>query len=144
VDKVQVKYEMLRAHMVDGVSATAAAAAHGYSRAAFYLVSAAFERAGMTGLLDERPGRRGPLKITPEILAFLAEAPPGVSGADLAGLIAWPTSEPVFSGRVLGGKRPRWSPYDDPRMDALAAGFAFLLGADSDQAADALMEELVR
>ena len=88
VDKVQVKYEMLRAHAVDGVSATASAAAHGYSRAAFYLVSAAFERAGMNGLLDERPGRRGPLKITPEILAFLAQAPPGVSGADLAGQIS--------------------------------------------------------
>ena len=83
-----MKYEMLRAHAVDGVSATAAAASHGYSRAAFYLVSAAFERAGMTGLLDERPGRRGPLKITPEILAFLAQAPPEASGADLAGQIA--------------------------------------------------------
>lgn len=88
VDKVQVKYEMLRAHVVDGVSATVAAASHGYSRAAFYLVSAAFERAGMTGLLDERPGRRGPLKITPDILAFLAQAPPEASGADLAGQIA--------------------------------------------------------
>ena len=88
VDKVQVKYEMLRAHAVDGVSATAAAAGHGYSRAAFYLVAGAFERAGMTGLLDERPGRRGPVKITPEILEFLAQAPPGASGADLAGQIA--------------------------------------------------------
>jgi len=87
-DKVQVKYEMLRAHAVDGVSATAAAAAHGYSRAAFYLVSGAFERTGMTGLLDERPGRRGPVKITPEILAFLVQAPAGVSGADLAGQVA--------------------------------------------------------
>ena len=87
-DKVQVKYEMLRAHAVDGVSATAAAAGHGYSRAAFYLVAGAFERAGMTGLLDERPGRRGPVKITPEILEFLAQAPPGASGADLAGQIA--------------------------------------------------------
>ena len=88
VDKVQVKYEMLRAHAVDGVSATAAAAGHGYSRAAFYLVAGAFERAGMTGLLDDRPGRRGPVKITPEILEFLAQAPPGASGADLAGQIA--------------------------------------------------------
>ena len=62
----------------------------------------------------------------------------------LAGLIAWPTSEPVFSGPVLGGARPRWSPYDDPRLDALAAGFAFLLGADSDRATDVMMEVLVR
>ena len=87
-DKVQVKYEMLRAHAVDGVSATAAAAMHGYSRAAFYLVSAAFERSGMTGLLDERPGRRGPVKITPEILAFLVQAPAGESGADLVSQVA--------------------------------------------------------
>jgi hypothetical protein len=48
-DKVQVKYEMLRAHLLDGVSVTAAAAAHGYSRAGFYLVAAAFEQAGMSG-----------------------------------------------------------------------------------------------
>ena len=88
VDKVQVKYEMLRAHAVDGVGATASAAAHGYSRAAFYLVAAAFEHAGMTGLLDERPGRRGPVKVTPEILEFLAQAPADASGADLAGQVA--------------------------------------------------------
>lgn len=62
-DKVQVKYEMLRAHVVDGQSATAAASSHGYSRASFYLVQAAFERSGMVGLLDERPGRRGPVNL---------------------------------------------------------------------------------
>jgi hypothetical protein len=28
----------------------------------------------MLGLLDERRGRRGPLKLTPEILAYLEEA----------------------------------------------------------------------
>ena len=32
LDKVQVKYEMLRTHVVDGVPVTEAAAAHGYSR----------------------------------------------------------------------------------------------------------------
>ncbi len=53
-DKVQVKYEMLRAHLVDGWPVTEAAAAHGYSRAAFYLVTASFGQLGMTGLLDER------------------------------------------------------------------------------------------
>ncbi|MCA1678104.1 MAG: helix-turn-helix domain-containing protein, partial [Actinobacteria bacterium] len=58
-DKVQVKYEMLRANVLGDQTATAAAAAHGYSRASFYLVSAAFEQAGMVGLVDERPGRRG-------------------------------------------------------------------------------------
>ena len=87
-DKVQVKYEMLRAHAVDGVSVTTAAAAHGYSRAAFYLVRDAFDERGMAGLLDERRGRKGPVKLTPEILAWLAAADPARSGADLADDIA--------------------------------------------------------
>jgi transposase len=86
-DKVQVKYEMLRAHLVEGETATAAAAAHGYSRASFYLVARAFEEAGMVGLLDERPGRRGPVKLSPEVLAFLEarmRERPEASGAELA------------------------------------------------------------
>jgi|ERR1700674_108718 transposase len=83
-DKVQVKYEMLRAHVMDGLSATAAAEQHGYSRAAFYLITAAFDKAGMRGMLDEPRGRRGPLKLTPEVLAFLASADRGLSGAQLA------------------------------------------------------------
>ena len=84
VDKVQVKYEMLRAHVLEGLSATAAAEQHGYSRAAFYLVTTAFDEAGMRGLLDERRGRRGPLKLTPEVLAFLTSADRSLSGAELA------------------------------------------------------------
>lgn len=86
-DKVQVKYEMLRAHLLEGDSVTAAAATHGYSRASFYLVARAFEESGMVGLLDERPGRRGPVKLSPEVLAFLQarrRERPGASGAELA------------------------------------------------------------
>jgi transposase len=83
-DKVQVKYEMLRAHVVDGVAVTAAAATHGYSRAAFYLVAAAFEEAGMAGLVDERRGRRGPLKLTAEIAAFITAADPALSGVEVS------------------------------------------------------------
>jgi transposase len=83
LDKVQVKYEMLRAHVVDGLSATAAAERHGYSRAAFYLIAAAFDDAGMRGLLDEPRGRRGPLKLTSDVMAFVASADPTLSGARL-------------------------------------------------------------
>ena len=83
-DKVQVKYEMLRAHIVDGLSATAAAEHHGYSRAAFYLIVAAFEDQGMQGLVDGRRGRRGPLKLTPEIVNFIAGTGSEVSSAHLA------------------------------------------------------------
>ena len=76
-DKVQVKYEMLRAHVVDGQSVVGAAAEHGYSRAAFYLVLAAFSESGMSGLLDESRGRRGPVKLRPEIVTFLRESAAG-------------------------------------------------------------------
>jgi hypothetical protein len=70
-DKVQVKYEMLRAHLTGHVPVTAAAAAHGYSRAAFYLVAAAFAET---------------VKLGPEIAEFIRSAPPA-SGAALAGQV---------------------------------------------------------
>jgi len=83
LDKVQVKYEMLRAHIVDSVRVSSAASAHGYSRAAFYLAVANFEEKGMLGLLDERRGRRGPLKLTAELVAYLQGAESSRSGAEL-------------------------------------------------------------
>jgi hypothetical protein len=70
-DKVQVNYEVLRAHFADGKPAARAARAHGYSRAAFYLVAASFADAGMSGLVDERRGRRGPVKRGPQIAEFI-------------------------------------------------------------------------
>ena len=65
--------------------------------------------------------------------AVLAGTPPmGLVAArfargGLAGLIAWPASEPVFEAVFAGGQRPRWSPHADARLDALAAGFALIL-----------------
>ena len=61
---------------------TEAAAAHGYSRPAFYLVLASFEQLGM-GLLDERRGRRGPVKLRPKIVEFIRSQTHG-SGAKVA------------------------------------------------------------
>src|SRR5258707_3295943 len=85
-DKVQVKYEMLRAHLVDGRPVTGAAAAHGYSRAAFYLVLTSFSQAGMVGLLGQPRGRRGPVKLRPEIVEFIRAADAGP--VQLAGQVA--------------------------------------------------------
>src|SRR5512140_804550 len=56
-DKVQVKYEMLRAHVVDGESATTAARAHGYSRASFYESTDASVGC-VTGVVGVGRGRR--------------------------------------------------------------------------------------
>jgi hypothetical protein len=52
----------------------------------------------------------------------------------LPGLIAWPSAEPVFDAALLGAARPPWSPHADPRLDALAAGFALLLSAGREDA----------
>jgi hypothetical protein len=46
----------------------------------------------------------------------------------LAGLIAWPAAEPVFSARLAGATRPAWTPHVDPRLEALAGGYELLLG----------------
>jgi len=53
----------------------------------------------------------------------------------LAGLIAWPAAEPSFTAELAGARRPAWSPHADPRLDALAAGFAVLLGSGPGAAA---------
>lgn len=87
LDKLQVKYEMLRAHVVDGMSVTAAADTYGYSRAGFYVIWSGFDDRGMAGLIDERPGRRGPLKISPDIARFVQDAESALSGAALSELI---------------------------------------------------------
>jgi hypothetical protein len=47
----------------------------------------------------------------------------------LAGLITWPTAEPVFVAELLAAARPAWTPHEDPRVAALAAGYEFLLDA---------------
>jgi len=72
-DLVQVKYEMLRRVQQDGQSVTATAAAFGVSRPAFYAAQAAWHAAGLVGLVPARPGPRRGHKLTPEVVAFLAE-----------------------------------------------------------------------
>jgi hypothetical protein len=45
----------------------------------------------------------------------------------LAGLIAWPAAEPDFRAELAGAARPPWTPGADPREQALAACYQFLL-----------------
>jgi transposase len=70
-DELQVKYEMLRAHFVDGQPVTAVCAAFGYSRQTFYVLRDRFARRGLAGLRDGRPGPQGPVKCTADVVAFL-------------------------------------------------------------------------
>ena len=50
----------------------------------------------------------------------------------LAGLIVWPATEPIYTTVVLGAERPAWTPYDDPRLDALASGYELILNVPLD------------
>ena len=91
LDKVQVKYEMLRAHAVDGQSVVTTAAAYGCSRETFYQALRAFEAHGILALRDEKRGRRGPVKLTPELIAWvraLAREEPTLSGRAIAQRLA--------------------------------------------------------
>lgn len=72
-DKLQVKYEMLRAVQVDGKSVTEVARAFGLSRETYYTVVRHFELEGCVGLLDQGQGRRQPDKLTPEIVQFILD-----------------------------------------------------------------------
>jgi transposase len=72
-DQVQVKYEMLRRHHVDGLPVTEVAARFRVSRQAFYRADAAFRAEGLSGLLPRRRGPKRAHKCTDEILDF-AEA----------------------------------------------------------------------
>ena len=72
-DLVQVKYEMLRRVHAEGQPVTRAAAAFGFSRPSFYAAQAAWQAAGLPGLLPARPGPRGGHKLTPAVVAFLQE-----------------------------------------------------------------------
>lgn len=88
-DLVQVKYEMLRRTRQDGSTVSDAAAAFGFSRPSFYEAKAAYEQAGIPGLLPKRPGPRRAHKLTETVVKRLAEAAAvdsSLSSADLAEL----------------------------------------------------------
>ena len=70
-DELQVKYEMLRAHFLDGRPVTTVCATFGYSRQTFYLLRDRLAHRGLAGLRDARPGPVGPRTCTPAVVAFL-------------------------------------------------------------------------
>ena len=72
-DLVQTKYEMLRQVRVEHASKAEAAARFGMSRPTLYQAEAAFAREGVAGLLPKPRGPKGAHKLTPEVMAFIAE-----------------------------------------------------------------------
>jgi transposase len=89
-DLLQVKYEMLRRVLVDGLPVARSARAFGLSRPSFYEAQAAFERGGLPELLPRKRGPRVAHKLGREAMDFIAELRAGnasVSAAVLAPLL---------------------------------------------------------
>ena len=79
-DLVQVKYEMLRRVSIDGAPVATSADAFGFSRPSFYKAQAAFERAGIHGLVPAKPGPRRAHKLSEDVVDFIEEEQ--TAGAD--------------------------------------------------------------
>ncbi|MFQ5968683.1 MAG: transposase [Acidimicrobiia bacterium] len=91
LDKVQVKYEMLRAHAVEGRSVVSVAEEFGFSRETFYTALAALETGGVAWLRDGKPGRPGPVKMTDEAIEWVRDLHRRrrhLSGREIAELLA--------------------------------------------------------
>jgi len=89
-DKVQVKYEMLRAALVDGLTVSEVSHQFGYSRETFYTSAEMFADQGIVGLVDAKRGPKKPRKLTPEVQEFLMQemkSDPALSGRELAARI---------------------------------------------------------
>lgn len=70
-DKVQVKYELLRAREVEGVSLSEACKLYGFTRESYRHILRRFRAEGIKGLFERKRGRRGPVKATESVRAFL-------------------------------------------------------------------------
>jgi transposase len=71
-DLVQVRYESLRRHLVDGQAVAGVARAFGMSRQMFYLLARSFREGGLIGLMPRQRGPKGARKGSDEIFAYVA------------------------------------------------------------------------
>jgi transposase len=81
-DLLQVRYEMLRRHSVEGVSIVDVAARFGVSRPTVYQAQTAFQQAGLSGLLPKHRGPKEGHKLSAEVIEYvrtLRAAEPGLT-----------------------------------------------------------------
>lgn len=86
-DLVQVKYEMVRRVLVDGLPISTSAAAFGFSRPSYYLAQVAFEQGGLGALVPKKRGPRSAHKLGKEVMDFLRRelsADPSLRSPELA------------------------------------------------------------
>lgn len=72
-DNLQIRYEMLRSHLIESDSIVGVCRRFGVSRQSFYTLQGKFKQEGTAGLLPNKPGPRGPSKLTAEVLEFVLQ-----------------------------------------------------------------------
>lgn len=70
-DQLQVRYEMLRSHLVDSQNVVGICQRYGVSRQTFYNLQERFLSEGSAGLLAKKPGPKGPSKLTVKVRQFV-------------------------------------------------------------------------
>src|ERR1700738_22988 len=70
-DLLQVRYEMLRRHRVERVSIIDVATTFGVSRPTLYQAQAAFQQAGLSGLLPKHRGPKEGHKLSAEVIDYV-------------------------------------------------------------------------
>jgi len=73
MDIVQVKYEMLREVQESDKAIGEVAGEYGFSRTAYYNIKESYDKSGMFSLISEKPGPRGPHKLTSQLQSFIDE-----------------------------------------------------------------------
>lgn len=70
-DLLQVRYEMLRRHSIEGVSIVDVATNFGVSRPTVYQAQTAFQQAGLSGLLPKQRGPKERHKLSIEVIEYV-------------------------------------------------------------------------
>jgi transposase len=70
-DLLQVRYEMLRRHTVEGASVVDVASRFGVSRPTVYQAQTAFQQAGLSGLLPKHRGPKQGHKLSAEVIEYV-------------------------------------------------------------------------
>ncbi|SRR6266481_3088617 len=70
-DLLQVRYEMLRRHSVEGIPIVDVATRFGVSRPTFYQTQAAFQQAGLSGLLPKHRGPKEGHKLSAGVIEYV-------------------------------------------------------------------------
>lgn len=109
-DRAQVKYEMLRAQAVEGKTITEVCRQFGFSRQSFYQIQQAFSAQGLSALLPQKRGRKGPTKLKGEVWQYAVEKKkenPHLDPAQLASLIAERFGVKMHRTTVLRGMKKK-------------------------------------